>query len=146
MAPEAMAEFNREFAGVAMVTSSGSSSHFMTGDTLIQMMEQLLGAAFAKQRDLLPSFNPAFVEVNLFRRGFVYVETKSYVKPSALLSVLCFCVCMDCTVLSTIDSKLPRGGINMEAGIAFIPLQAWTFLERQGSTSMRRLVRKFQTN
>ena len=34
----------------------------------------------------------------------------------------------------------------MEAGIAFIPLQAWTFLERQGSTSMRRLVRKFQKN
>ena len=94
MAPEAMAEFNREFAGVAMVTSSGSSSHFMTGDTLIQMMEQLLGAAFAKQRDLLPSFNPAIVEVNLFRRGFVYVETKSYVKPSALLSVLCFYVCV----------------------------------------------------
>ena len=42
--------FNEEYAGRAMILTSGSNSHFMCSDTLCQVYEQLLSPALEIQR------------------------------------------------------------------------------------------------
>lgn len=42
--------FNEAYAGKAMVISSGTNSHFMTAQTLIQVLEQLVSPALEIQR------------------------------------------------------------------------------------------------
>ena len=50
LSAEAIKQFNEKHAGRAMVLTSGTSSHFMTGDTLVQVYEQLYSPALALQR------------------------------------------------------------------------------------------------
>ena len=45
--------FNMANKGTAMVISSGSKTHFMSGEILVEVFEQLYGVAFARQRQRL---------------------------------------------------------------------------------------------
>ena len=42
--------YNAKYPGEFYVTTSGSSSHFMTADTTIEMLSELYGPAFEAQR------------------------------------------------------------------------------------------------
>lgn len=42
--------FNEAYAGKAMILTSGTNSHFMTAQTLIQVLEQLVSPALEIQR------------------------------------------------------------------------------------------------
>lgn len=57
MTAEEMRSFNVEFAGRAMVCTSGSNTHFMRGETLIEMMEQMISPALTIQRERLLSWD-----------------------------------------------------------------------------------------
>ena len=50
MPQELITKFNMDNVGESFVFTSGSSSHFMTADTLDQVFEQLFSPALAKQR------------------------------------------------------------------------------------------------
>lgn len=50
MSSEEMAKYNAKNVGHSFVVSSGSKSHFMCGETLAVMMEQLLSPALELQR------------------------------------------------------------------------------------------------
>ena len=51
MSTELMNEFNDTHRGVALVISSGSSTHFMNGTSFLLVLEQLYSEAFKRQRD-----------------------------------------------------------------------------------------------
>ena len=50
MSAAEMAQFNQAHHGYSMVVSSGTSTHFMQGENLCQLMEQLYSPAFHIQR------------------------------------------------------------------------------------------------
>lgn len=43
-------KFNDEHVGTAMILTSGSKTHYMTSDVMLQVMEQLYSAALSMQR------------------------------------------------------------------------------------------------
>ena len=53
MKPDEIVSFNSEHSGEAMVLTSGSNTHFMCSDTLLQVYEQLLSPALEQQRGRL---------------------------------------------------------------------------------------------
>lgn len=50
MDAEAIREWNNAHVGTSLIVTSGSKTHFMTADTLLQVYEQLLSPALARQR------------------------------------------------------------------------------------------------
>ena len=51
MSTELMNQFNDQHRGVAMVISSGSSTHFMNGTSFLLVLKQLYSEAFKRQRE-----------------------------------------------------------------------------------------------
>ena len=50
LSPEKMKAYNLAHAGQSLVLSSETSSHFMSGESLLVIYEQLYSAAIAQQR------------------------------------------------------------------------------------------------
>ena len=50
MRPEAIERYNLEHQGVSYIFSSGSHTHFMNGETFVDLLHRLLGKSFELQR------------------------------------------------------------------------------------------------
>ena len=48
--PEDVVSYNKSHHGRSMIVFSGTGSHFMSGEVLLQVFEQLYSPAFAAQR------------------------------------------------------------------------------------------------